>query len=150
MQFGTIAVAIVLGVLVLVVQHSLRRGLTVVVAALIARQLADFAKDVWDRPRPGVAYPDLVPRLFEAGWGFPSAHAAVAAAVAIAIGAGTSRRWWPLLVALVVAVACARVYFGVHFVLDVLGGLALGTTVGALVVGAERRLVRQFASARSA
>ncbi len=150
MQFGTVAVAIVLAVLVLVVQRSLGRSAAVVVAALAARQLAEVAKDLWDRPRPGAAYPDLVPRLFEAGHGFPSAHAAVAAAVAVAIAAGASRVWWAALGALAIVVACARVYFGVHFVLDVVGGLALGTIVGGLVVAAERSATGRFASALAA
>jgi membrane-associated phospholipid phosphatase len=145
MQLGTTAVAIVLGVLTLVVQHSIRRGATVVVAALVGRELAVVAKAVWSRPRPAVAYHDLAPRLFESGHGFPSGHATVAAAVLVAIGAGASRRWWPILAVLGLGVAFARVYFGVHFVLDVIGGLALGAVVGFVAVAVERGVARRVA-----
>ena len=74
----------------------------------------------------------------QGGSGFPSGHAAVAASLATVAGhqlpvpAGRVTR------GLVAAVALARVYIGAHLPIDVLGGGALGFTIGTAV------LVRHF------
>jgi membrane-associated phospholipid phosphatase len=141
MQFGTTSVAIVLAVLVLVLRRSLRAALTVVAGAFVGSWTATLVKHIWGRPRPSVAFSDIVPRLFVPGYGFPSSHATIAAALAITLGAASRRQWWPLLGALAVGTAVARVAFGVHFVLDVSAGLALGTAVGALAVWVSDRSV---------
>src|SRR5204863_2662722 len=67
------------------------------------------------------------------GDGFPSGHAAVAFALATIAWLWFSPRLRWLFLGLAVAVAVARVYVGAHFPLDVVGGAALGTLVGALV-----------------
>ncbi|OGY23464.1 MAG: hypothetical protein A2172_04570 [Candidatus Woykebacteria bacterium RBG_13_40_15] len=64
------------------------------------------------------------------GFGFPSAHAAVAAAlVAVASFHFKSCYSWLLWVAVLI-VAFARIYMGVHLPLDVAGGVALGWFAG--------------------
>jgi membrane-associated phospholipid phosphatase len=69
---------------------------------------------------------------------FPSGHSttAFAAAVAIAI-ARPALRVWALAVAAVVAVS--RVYLGMHYLGDVLGGALLGSAIGAGIVLLGRR-----------
>jgi membrane-associated phospholipid phosphatase len=74
------------------------------------------------------------------GWSFPSGHSAAAAAVyaALAVLLGRGLRWrvkaWlgTAAAALTVAVATSRVLLGVHWVTDVVAGVALG--LGWLVV----------------
>ena len=63
------------------------------------------------------------------GLGYPSGHAAVAAALAGAASPFLSGRWSLLVWAAAFVVAFARVYVGAHFPVDVLGGLLLGWTV---------------------
>jgi undecaprenyl-diphosphatase len=67
---------------------------------------------------------------------FPSAHAATSFACAATLAPFAPRHAQPVLYVLAVAIAYSRVYIGVHYPLDVLGGAALGL----LVATALRRL----------
>jgi undecaprenyl-diphosphatase len=78
------------------------------------------------------------------GLGYPSGHAAVAAALMTAAGPYLSR---PARIAgwsAVAAVATARLVVGAHLPLDAAGGLLLGVTVGSIVEPVAPRLVRAF------
>jgi undecaprenyl-diphosphatase len=84
------------------------------------------------RPRPPVADPDLrgqipVPRTHS----FPSSHASMSMAGALTLGAMYPQAL-PLLVVLAVVLCFSRVYLGVHYVGDVLGGMAYGLVFGSL------------------
>jgi len=70
---------------------------------------------------------------------FPSNHAAnTAAAATVGIAFGRSRRrWWWLLLPAVIGYS--RIYLGYHYPSDVLGGWAIGTTLGLLAVLPARR-----------
>ena len=84
------------------------------------------------------ARPDLHPLAGFSGPSFPSGHATAAAATFIAIALVVGRDWSPrgrrnlagAAVGVAVAVACSRVFLGVHWVSDVIGGLILGWTWG--------------------
>jgi len=84
-------------------------------------------KDVFGRPRP-----DLWAHRGQYQWSsYPSGHAIVCVAVyfTIALMLYRERHWrWPFAVAslLLVVVVYSRLYLGVHWPTDVLGGLLLG------------------------
>ena len=107
-----------------------------VVAVALADWSAMGIKALIDRPRPPLRYPDpktLVPVPHDAS--FPSGHAATSFAAATMLTFAFPRLAAPLFV-LAAAVAFSRVYVGVHYPLDVIGGAALG----ALIAIALRRL----------
>ncbi|MFA5788252.1 MAG: bifunctional DedA family/phosphatase PAP2 family protein, partial [Actinomycetota bacterium] len=91
------------------------------------------------RPRPPVEH--LVATW---GWSFPSGHTAEAAALFIVIaalinrGAGWRRRvlTWTACVSVIVVVGLSRMYLGVHYLSDVLGGAALGAALAAVALTA--------------
>jgi undecaprenyl-diphosphatase len=100
---------------------------------LIAVALADWSaaglKALFDRNRPPVDYPRpkaLVPVPHDAS--FPSGHAATSFAAATVLTFAFPRLG-PALFLLAAAVAFSRVYVGVHYPLDILGGAALGVLV---------------------
>jgi undecaprenyl-diphosphatase len=110
---------------------------------VIAIALADLSssglKSLTDRPRPPLRYAEpktLVPLPHDSS--FPSGHAATSFAAATMLSFGFPRLA-PFLFVLAAAVAFSRVYVGVHYPLDVLGGAALG----ALIAVALRLLVRR-------
>jgi membrane protein DedA with SNARE-associated domain/membrane-associated phospholipid phosphatase len=127
-------------------RHATREGLALVTAYAITWVFVHIAKDVTDRPRPAN------PHASSDGMAFPSGHSAYAVAfVACAIvlargGHGLATRFAlvGIAIALAVAIAASRVYLRVHYLSDVIGGLAIGTAIYslagivALVVGALR------------
>jgi undecaprenyl-diphosphatase len=107
-----------------------------VVAVAVADWSATGIKALVDRPRPPLRYPEpktLVPVPHDAS--FPSGHAATSFAAATMLSLAFPR-FAPALLLLAAAVAFSRVYVGVHYPLDVIGGAALG----ALIAIALRRL----------
>jgi undecaprenyl-diphosphatase len=112
-------------------------------SGIAAWLLAKVAKDFVSRARPGVLLSDVILRhANDGGFGFPSGHAAVAAALATAAGPFLPRRARHATWVVVGLVCVARIYVGVHFPADVVGGAALGWMIGAtlhLIVGAPTR-----------
>ncbi len=84
-----------------------------------------------DRPRPYTAlgFAPLFPKAV-AGKSMPSRHCFCAAAIAVSAGACVPALG-AVLAVLALLIAAARVLTGVHYVTDVLAGLAFGAAVGA-------------------
>lgn len=115
----------------LVLQERLRSALFLVVAVVGGVALGALLKGIFDRPRPDVV-PHMVEVLSES---FPSGHTMVSAVVYPTLGVMLSRtvsrtrtRLYLLMVAvgLALIVGVTRVYLGVHYPSDVLGGWTLG------------------------
>jgi undecaprenyl-diphosphatase len=98
-----------------------------VIAVAVADWSAAGIKALVDRPRPPLRYPEpdpLVRTPHDAS--FPSGHAATSFAAAMMLSLAFPR-FTPWLVVLASAVAFSRIYVGVHYPLDVIGGALLGT-----------------------
>jgi undecaprenyl-diphosphatase len=131
--FGGTPVIAVFTVVVLTVEMIRRpsRWLPVfLIAAVIGQALmSGLIKDLLDRVRPTAN-----PIAHTLGPSFPSGHttgaAACFAAFALVLGRGRSRNIQSILagvaVFVAIAVAASRVLLGVHWLSDVIGGLALG------------------------
>ena len=97
----------------------------------------EILKGLFARPRPFLHFSDTI--LLVAGpkqYSFPSGHATTAFAPATAIWLKNHKLGVPVLV-LAVIIGFSRIYVGVHYPLDVLGGVILGVGMAILVVSQE-------------
>ena len=137
---GFVWIAIALVATLLSRQPSLL--LLVVAADGFADGLARVVKSLVDRPRPPLRYPEPEPLVaVPLDHSFPSGHAATSFACATILATAVPRLAVPLYV-LAVAIAFSRVYVGVHYPLDVLGGAVLGIAVATALRWLERALRR--------
>ncbi|MGN2637983.1 flippase-like domain-containing protein [Nocardia takedensis] len=132
MQLGSLG-AVVASTVVAAAGRKLRLARDLAVSGVLAYVAALAVKSIVGRARPDTLLTELTLRTHQGGLGFVSGHAAVAAALAGAAAPWLPRQWRRLAWAGVAAVGIARVFVGAHWVLDVLGGTALGWTVAAAV-----------------
>ena len=116
------------------------------VAVLAADAAADTIslglRDWIDRRRPPLVYPEPRPLVGVPHSGsFPSGHAATAFACATVIAWTAPRLAVPAFV-LAAAISWSRIYVGVHWPLDVLGGAVLGVLVATALLTLARALRR--------
>lgn len=140
MQLGTRPAILLIAAVAAVVSRA--KWKQVVVAVVLAGGLAwgasTVAKDVVDRPRPDRFTADLVVSSDASGSGWPSTHAAIGAAALTAAALAAGQRP-STAIALAGLVGVARIAVGVHFPLDVVGGLGLGVAIAVVVVEVVHR-----------
>ncbi|HWH33942.1 MAG TPA: phosphatase PAP2 family protein [Acidimicrobiales bacterium] len=144
MQLGNVLAAPVLGAVALVVlRHRWRVAIDITVGGTLAWLAARVVKSLVERPRPSGLIDDINRLLGSPGLGFVSGHTAVAAAIVTAAAPYLPRRLRRALWILPWLVGAARVFYGVHLPLDIVGGAALGWVVGSgfhLIFGAPHRV----------
>jgi len=144
--FNQYGVFITIPVLSVVALASGRRRMAFALAASGAGVyvLAKLVKLYVERGRPGDLLANVNEReTFAAdSLGYPSGHAAVAAALTVIVAAYLGRRWAIAAICLAVIVPLCRSYIGAHLPLDLVGGAALGVVAAAgvdLVMGVPAR-----------
>jgi len=151
-----IPLVVAIGVFFFFRDRTWRPGAYMAAALIGATVLQRIAKDVLARPRPPVA----LHLVSVSGFAFPSGHATSAVAcwgmAAVLLGLGRGMRvkvaLWIGAFALAALVGLSRVYLGVHWWTDVVGGYALGglwLSILALGVISRRWAVRVPAPVRS-
>ena len=131
---GIVTVVVVTVGYVVARTHSVLPVAAAAVAAGAAWALAHVAKAIADRPRPYDVVAVAVLRQQPAhGTSFPSSHTAVTVAVVIALVPFLPRVLAAVAIAYAILVGWSRVYLGVHYPLDVLGGAGIGIAVGGAI-----------------
>ncbi|MEJ3658671.1 phosphatase PAP2 family protein [Actinomycetes bacterium KLBMP 9759] len=122
---------------------AMATALTGPVCVLLAYVLSETIKSVYRVDRPCRTL-DVVPIAHcpELGdWSFPSNHATVAGAAAVAIW-WSSSRWGPVAAVAALLAAASRVIVGVHYPHDVLVGLTIGAVTTCALLPLLAALVR--------
>lgn len=136
--------------------HATKREDAIVIVGLTLGGLALITslKHVFALPRPGQplvsleSLPWLVQPLYEAtamasGYGFPSGHALMTTVVYVSLArrlsVGTARQRFAVAAAVIGLVGVSRIALGVHYLVDIVAGIAVGLV---FLAGTERLLER--------
>ena len=115
-------------------------GERVAFAFLLSPYVNTMLKDLFAHPRPFEL--DPVVKLHDAeGYGLPSGHSQNAVVLWGVIAAELRKTWlWIVAILLMVLIGFSRIYLGVHFPTDVLGGWAVGAVLLAIYLALEPRI----------
>ncbi|MBF0387224.1 MAG: phosphatase PAP2 family protein [Candidatus Omnitrophica bacterium] len=109
-------------------------------AGVMSRFSYEIIKGFIQRPRPFRTIEGAIPLLSVDGFSCPSGHATMAVTAAVVLGHHFPNFRKPVYgVALMIVLS--RVYFGVHYLSDVLAGMVLGAILGWLCIIAERAIL---------
>lgn len=114
-------------------------GARLTIAFLLCAYTNAVVKTLAAQPRPPDYAPGRVKTLWEAsGYGFPSGHTQSAVVVWGYLASQVRRRWlWALAAVMVLFIPLSRIYLGVHFPHDVLGGYLIGLALLVLYLWLE-------------
>ena len=112
-----------------------RRIFPIASACVVSGLLGDFIKGYLKkavmRPRPFLEIPTLEPLIKRPkGFSFPSGHTTLAFAVAFIISRILPKRYSIPAFLMAALVAFSRLYLGVHYPTDILGGICIGYVAG--------------------
>lgn len=132
---------IVLTLVLLIVPRTRKAGAVCAAALVINLLLTNvFLKNLVQRIRPYDAM-DALKILVDAehDFSFPSGHTACSFACAWAMRRTLGRRFWSPAILLAVLISLSRLYVGVHYPTDVLGGLVIGIFAAEITYALLRR-----------
>lgn len=131
-QLGNIVVALVIVLAVAALVRNRRLALAAVIGVVAKLVLERAVKAVVERRRPGTSLGDIVARgdVSLDGLSFPSGHAVITTAFAVALTAALPGRWSALPWVVVALNGLGRIYVGAHNPLDIVAGCGLGLVIG--------------------
>ncbi len=101
-------------------------GVRVGIIFLLSVYINNGAKEIFQQPRPFEILPEIQ-KVYAIGYGFPSGHAQSSLVVWGSIAYWKKQAWIRnLSVLLILLIAFSRIYLGVHFPTDILGGWLFG------------------------
>ena len=127
---------------------SKKKGFGMLSAITTALVTTNAVKAIFRIPRPFMVHEDLLGGRLETatGYSFPSGHTTGASAFFTSFAKTMERRWMIILALILSAlVGLSRMYFAVHWPLDVLVGFIIGTAAALLLTKAAERVYQDNA-----
>ncbi len=121
--------------------YNKKMGIRTMYVILFSAFAAILAKNLFGMPRP----PEYLHKIEENEFGFPSGHVQVSAGFWGYIGVRTENTW--LIVAGAIAIfsiSLSRIYLGVHYVGDVMGGIIFGILIALISFKAESGIINKL------
>ena len=111
---------------------------------LLSAATNNIAKALFRQPRPFWLDPSVRLRESES-YGLPSGHTQHATAVYLLLALWVRRGWmWLLALVMILLMALSRIYLGVHFIQDIIGGFLLGLVVLGLFLFWQQAFAERF------
>jgi undecaprenyl-diphosphatase len=150
MQLGTLAAPLLVALGILVFKRDRLLAATTIVVGLVAWFGAKAIKAWVERGRPLEYLPGINVRDGTGtGLGFISGHSAVvASAVAVMVMSAVPRRFRAFVLVIALLVGVARIVYGLHLPLDVVGGWAFGALIGFAGLWVYDRIAPRLAARR--
>lgn len=144
---GAVPVGLVLAGIIDQDEATRIKGYDAAASILIAGGAETVLKDITKRERPFITHPGLIiSKVKETGYSFPSGHSSLAFAATTSLSIAIPK--WYVIVpsyAYAGAVGYSRLYLGVHYPSDVLGGAVVGAGSAYLTYFGQRWLERRQA-----
>lgn len=97
---------------------------------LLSAYVNDFLKEIFQTPRPDPAVVRVIYPESGGGYAFPSGHAQGATVFWGTIAWRLKKAWaWIAALIIIIAVGISRLYLGVHWPIDVVGGWVIGAVI---------------------
>lgn len=137
---------IVSGVLLLFFKKYRKTGFTALLALLLGFLITNIClKNMVGRVRPYDTYEALIPLISKPGdWSFPSGHSCSSFAAAFVYARCLPRCYGIAALVLAGLIAFSRLYLGVHYPTDILGGILVGLLSGGLALWMVRAMKRKI------
>jgi membrane-associated phospholipid phosphatase len=118
-------------------------GMRVGVVVMMSSSVVDVTKMACQLGRPYWLFPKVHAYALETSFGLPSGHTQKAVAVWATLATSFRKKWlWIVSVIMIIMIALSRIYLGVHFITDVLAGLAISILFLVLYMKLEAPVVR--------
>lgn len=120
-------------------------GLTAVISVVFEVALVNgFLKNIVARPRPYVFSSDIIPAIdILSEYSFPSGHTALAFAMAFVLYRYLPKKYSVVAIVVASLVGVSRVYLGVHYLSDVLGGIIVAYFASRVAESVVRKFFSQ-------
>ncbi len=120
-----------------------KAGMRSLYIILFSASAAIFAKNLFAIPRP----PEYLHKVNESDFGFPSGHAFISSGFWGYLG-GRFRKSWLIFAGIVAIsfISLSRLYLGVHYLGDVVGGIIFGLILALIFFKFEKAITDRFKS----
>lgn len=113
---------------------SKKSGIRAMYVIIFSAFTAIIAKNIFGMPRP----PEVLHKIQEDGFGFPSGHAQVSSGFWGYVGFSTKNsRLITAGIIAILSISLSRIYLGVHYAGDVIGGIIFGLSVALIFFKTE-------------